>query len=174
MESFERTHSPDKHVDGLMTDPLAVPTAAQAPGPRKAKTSLRIKYEAEVAVIVKRHGSLEQIRMALGLSQRKISQLLMVDPSAWTRWTKDGEKAPPHIYRSLQWYLNLSQRAPALDASFWLWSVANSSRGALPAAENDIRKNLKSPAAGKTRYLYFGILIGAAIASILFLAIRFF
>ncbi len=78
----------------------------------KAKTSLRIKYEAECRVIRAKLGSLEQVREDLGLSRRKMAQLLLVDPSAWTRWTKEPEKIPPHIYRSLQWYMALIDKKP--------------------------------------------------------------
>ncbi len=94
------------------------------------KTSQRIRYEAEVAVIQKRHGGLEEIRNSLGLSQRKICELLLVDASAWTRWTKEGEKAPPHVYRALAWYLERGSQnetaavgAPQLDAMRTEWNV---------------------------------------------------
>ncbi|MCB0341488.1 MAG: hypothetical protein KDD59_04520 [Bdellovibrionales bacterium] len=78
----------------------------------RPKTSLRMHYEAEVAVLKKTLGDLEQIREKLGLSRRKMAQLLMVDPSAWTRWCRDDRKVPPHIYRALQWYLELVERSP--------------------------------------------------------------
>ncbi len=90
----------------------------------RPKSSQRLRYEAEVSVLKKKLGGLEEIREKLGLSQRKICQLLMVDPSAWTRWTKSGDDAPPHIYRSLQWYLALEEKFPALDVNFWLQTVA--------------------------------------------------
>ena len=86
-----------------------------------------MRYEAEVEVIRRKLGDLEAMREKLGLSQRKICQLLLVDPSAWTRWIKgeDGEEsAPPHIYRMLQWYLALQDKYPALDANFWLATVS--------------------------------------------------
>lgn len=66
----------------------------------KAKTSLRMNYEAQAKVIERQTGGLEAIRLQLGLSQRKMAQLLLVDPSAWTRWMKTSP--PPHILRSLQ------------------------------------------------------------------------
>ncbi|MES2965829.1 MAG: hypothetical protein V4760_18250 [Bdellovibrionota bacterium] len=94
------------------------------PATPRAKTSLRLRYEAESQVIRKKLGDLESIRNQLGLSQRKIAQLLLVDPSAWTRWTKAGEKAPPHVYRMLQWYLALQDKYPALDVNFWLNTVS--------------------------------------------------
>jgi transcriptional regulator with XRE-family HTH domain len=76
-----------------------------------AKTPQRMKYEAEVRVFLNRHGSLENVRKNLGFSQRKICQMLLVDPSAWTRWHSAGGKAPPHVYRALEWYLVLEGRA---------------------------------------------------------------
>lgn len=91
----------------------------------KSKSSQRILYEAEVEIFKKKVGDLEQIRTSLGLSQRKICQLLLVDPSAWTRWTKQGEEAPPHIYRSLQWYLGLVEKYPEFKNPYWLATVSN-------------------------------------------------
>jgi transcriptional regulator with XRE-family HTH domain len=79
---------------------------------RRAKSSLRLKYEAETQVIERKLGDLEAIRQQLGLSQRKIAQLLLVDPSAWTRWTKGVD------------HLALEEKYPALDVNFWLNTVA--------------------------------------------------
>lgn len=81
-------------------------------GEEEVKTSLRLRYEAEVRVIARKLGGLEDIRAQLGVSRRKMAQLLMVDPSAWTRWSKQPEKIPPHIYRALQWYLALIDKKP--------------------------------------------------------------
>lgn len=89
----------------------------------RARSSLRQRYEAEAKVIERRLGGLEEVRNTLGLSQRKMAQLLLVDPSAWTRWTQ-GESAPPNIWRALAWYLALQDKYPALDAAFWLQGVA--------------------------------------------------
>jgi hypothetical protein len=75
----------------------------------RINSSLRMQYEAHVQVIRNQIGHLDSVRAQLGLSQRKICQLLMVDPSAWTRWTKAAQSsthldsAPPHIWRALQW-----------------------------------------------------------------------
>jgi transcriptional regulator with XRE-family HTH domain len=89
--------------------------------PQRAKTSIRMKYEAQVQVIKKQAGDLEDIRIKLNLSQRQICQLLLVDPSAWTRWTKHpNEDAPPHIYRALQWYLTLNEKIPGLTPHFFI------------------------------------------------------
>ncbi len=99
-------------------------SGARSPSKSRAKSSLRLKYEAETQVISRKLGDLESIRGQLGLSQRKMAQLLLVDPSAWTRWTKGNDEAPPHIYRMLQWYLALENKYPALDVNFWLNTVA--------------------------------------------------
>lgn len=90
----------------------------------RPKTSLRIKYEAEVKSIKKTCGDLETIRRSLGLSKRKMAQLLLVDPSAWTRWTSKKGEAPPHIYRALQWFLLLQEKHPEYKSTLWLNAVA--------------------------------------------------
>lgn len=59
-------------------------------------------------------GDLENIRLRLGLSQRRICMLLLVDPSAWTRWNKT--EAPPHIYQALRWLLELRKINPDVTA----------------------------------------------------------
>ncbi len=87
----------------------------------RAKSSNRMHYDAQVLVIKKQlGGDLEKVRTDLGLSQRKMAQLLMVDPSAWTRWTKTGEQAPPIIYRALQWYVTLNEKIPGLTPQYFI------------------------------------------------------
>lgn len=98
-------------------------TGVQPPllnGEKRARSPHRLQYEAQVEVIRRQIGELEKIRENLGLSQRKICQLLMVDPSAWTRWTKKGESAPPHIYRALQWYMILQEKIPGLTPQYFV------------------------------------------------------
>lgn len=91
----------------------------------RVKTSNRMNYEAQVDVIRKQIGDLEAIRGKLNLSQRKMAQLLLVDPSAWSRWTTPGESAPPHIYRALQWYMTLQEQVPGLNAAYFLQKDTN-------------------------------------------------
>jgi hypothetical protein len=86
----------------------------------RTKTPERYISEAESGVARSRIGSLEDVRFRLGLSRRKMCQLLLVDPSAWTRWTKPGSDAPPHIYRALEWYLLLTEKFPGMGNPFWL------------------------------------------------------
>lgn len=89
-------------------------------GDDKVKTSQRLHYEAQVEVIKKQLGDLEKIRLTLGLSQRKMSQLLLVDPSAWTRWTRKGDPAPPHVWRALQWYMLIQEKIPGLTPQYFV------------------------------------------------------
>lgn len=86
----------------------------------RSKTSLRMHYEAQVAVIRRQVGDLESVRLGLGLSQRKMAQLLMVDPSSWTRWTRQGDEAPPHIWRALQWFSALQEKIPGLTPQYFI------------------------------------------------------
>ncbi len=85
----------------------------------RAKSSRRLKFEAEVEVLKRELKSLENVRERLGFSRRKMCELLMVDASAWTRWTKPDGEAPPHIYRALQWYLIVHEKYPALNHPFF-------------------------------------------------------
>jgi transcriptional regulator with XRE-family HTH domain len=84
------------------------------------KTPQRLQYEAQVDVIKHQIGELEFIRAQLGLSQRKISQLLLVDPSSWNRWINEPDKIPPVIWRALQWYLALNNKIPGLNTQYFL------------------------------------------------------
>lgn len=76
------------------------------------KPSPRDEYLREKERIQREIGDLEEIRISLGLSQRKLCKLLLVDPSAWTRWLKAPNGAPPHIYQSLRWLVELKRLNP--------------------------------------------------------------
>ena len=71
----------------------------------KGKGTYGLAYASTVEQIKKQIGDLESIRQNLGMSRRQICQILLVNPSAWTRWTKSNEGAPPHFYRALQWLI---------------------------------------------------------------------
>jgi transcriptional regulator with XRE-family HTH domain len=79
-------------------------------GQIRSKSPHKILYAAEIKIFRAQHGGLEDIRQKLGYSRRKMCRLLMVDPSAWTRWTKDEDRVPPHVYRALEWFLALNER----------------------------------------------------------------
>src|SRR4051812_10712453 len=96
----------------VMRPDLHEPPEPLMPTPGRTKSSQRMKYEAEVRLFRASFGGLEDVRLRLGLSQRKICQLLLVDPSAWTRWGRDESRVPPHIYRVLEWYISLAEKDP--------------------------------------------------------------
>jgi hypothetical protein len=73
---------------------------------RRQRSARRLRHEAQVKVFERQAGSLEDIRMKLGMRPSQICELLKVHPSAWTRWTRTG-KAPPHVFQMLDWYLEL-------------------------------------------------------------------
>lgn len=97
-----------------------IPAIGEGDDTSKSKTSLRMLYEAQTKVIKGQIGDLESIRLGLGLSQRKMAQLLLVDPSAWSRWIKNPQSVPPQVYRALQWYLALNEKIPGLTPSYFL------------------------------------------------------
>ena len=108
------------------------------------RSALALKYAAEVKIFKAQHGGLEDIRKKLNYSRRKMCQLLMVDPSAWTRWAKDDTRVPPHVYRSLEWFLALNERAlthPELAAVFTNRYQASRVRD---ASGNDLGRELAS------------------------------
>jgi transcriptional regulator with XRE-family HTH domain len=133
----------------------------------RAKTSLRLKYEAETMVLKREIGGLEEIRMKLGFSRRKISQLLLVDPSAWTRWTSGEADAPPHIYRALKWYLD--SKGHQFDKFEGLLSH-------LQFENESLKKDLVSVRAQMQRFklifyaLFVGLIALVGVASALILA----
>ncbi len=89
----------------------------------RSKTPRRMRYEAEVQMIRNRFGNLDEFRAQLGLSRRAICNLLLVDPSAWTRWTASSGKAPPHIFRALEWYWYLMQKDPKAVLPIGTWGA---------------------------------------------------
>ncbi|MBX3041509.1 MAG: hypothetical protein KF789_12450 [Bdellovibrionaceae bacterium] len=111
LKSAPLFHRPEK-IDETIGDPELSES--------RVKSSLRLNYEAQVRVIQHQIGGLEQARQTLGLSQRKMAQLLLVDPSAWTRWTRPEGEAPPHIWRALQWYLTLREKIPGLTPQYFV------------------------------------------------------
>lgn len=120
-----------QELEGMIDGIGGSPTLGVSEG--RLKSPQKMRYSAEVEIIKKKWGDLEDIRKTLGISQRKMSQLLMVDPSAWTRWTKYKQDPPAHIYRALSWFLLLQEKDPTLANPFlWLQSVA---RPRIPKSE---------------------------------------
>jgi hypothetical protein len=126
----------------------------------RGKTALRLRYDAELKLIRARVGSLEDIRGKLGLSRRKICQLLLVDPSAWTRWTSAGGDAPPHIYRALEWYLLLSERDPRALMPIGTWS-STAFEDRFQLLESTLQQVSKARAGVMAMLMIFGAIAGA-------------
>ncbi len=81
----------------------------------RIKTKLRHRYEAEAQEILKKIGTLEEVRGKLRLNQRAMAASLLVDPSAWTRWTTGITSPPPHVVRTLELMLMSLDMHPDLD-----------------------------------------------------------
>jgi len=64
------------------------------------------------ALIKSQIGDIEGVRKSLGLSQRKMCQLLLIDPSTWSRWVNGKTEPPPYVYRMLQWGLAVMEKYP--------------------------------------------------------------
>lgn len=109
----------------------------------RSKTSHRMLYDAEVEIIRQQIGDLEDIRFRLGLSARKMAQLLLVDPSAWTRWTKKITPPPPHVFRALQWYLTLQEKNPGFTPQIFLASQWHSRKKQDEMQDGELREQVK-------------------------------
>ncbi len=77
-------------------------------------------FEAKAERIKKQLGSLDAVIKSLGINQRQMAQLLLVDPSTMNRWIKNQEQVPPHIWRSIEWYMTLEQKTPGLSAEHFI------------------------------------------------------
>jgi transcriptional regulator with XRE-family HTH domain len=96
---------------------LAIPSVTKDILLTQSKSLRRERYEQYVQEIREKHGSLEDIRQRLGLSRRKLCGELMVDPSAWSRWTASQQpgsrdEAPPHVYKTLVLMLEAQAKEP--------------------------------------------------------------
>ena len=76
----------------------------------KGQGTYGLFYASQVQQIKDEIGDLESIRKNLGMSRKQICQLLLVNPSAWTRWTKSSQGAPPHFYRALEWLIYIHNK----------------------------------------------------------------
>lgn len=91
---------PDKDIEFSLLKPII-------PKHQKKDEVTHSKQKNHLEFLKKSLGDLENIRLRLGLSQRKMGELLMVDPSNWNRWVKRPETVPGSVYQSLHWYLQL-------------------------------------------------------------------
>jgi hypothetical protein len=128
----------------------------------RARSPNRLRYDSEIRLIQARFGGLEEIRGRLGLSRRKICQLLLVDPSAWTRWTAPGGRVPPHIYRALEWYLLLTEKDPRALMPIGTWS-SSAFEDRFLGLETAVQKTAQARAGLMAAVFLLGAVGGAAI-----------
>lgn len=78
---------------------------------RRTDQSEYFNVKHQVDLLKQKIGGLEIARERLGYSRRKICQELLVDPSAWTRWTKNNtDSAPAHVYKMLSFLIDAADR----------------------------------------------------------------
>lgn len=111
----------------------------------KILTPNRLKYESESLYIRTKLGGLENVQKTLDLSGRKICQLLLVDPSCWSRWQKDESKVPPSVWKTLEWYLILREKHPFWSEKEQLLAGAEVSRPNFDEKAMDLSRLLKTP-----------------------------
>lgn len=78
----------------------------------KKSLSARDRNEITASMIKKQIGDIEQVRALMGLNKRKMCELLLIDPSTWTRWTTGKTNPPTWVYRTLQWGLAVMDKHP--------------------------------------------------------------
>jgi transcriptional regulator with XRE-family HTH domain len=108
---------PNESMNSNSKNELKSPDSVSKSSP---KNKPKAQKQAEMEAIKDRLGSFSVIRKNLGLNQRKIAKLLLVDPSAVNRWEKAGGDAPAYIYRALEWYSLLQKKHPMMGNNFWL------------------------------------------------------
>jgi len=72
----------------------------------------RERNEITASLIQKQIGDIEQVRATIGLNKKRMCELLLIDPSTWTRWTTGKTTPPPWVYRTLQWGLAVMDKHP--------------------------------------------------------------
>lgn len=126
----------------------------------------RYEFEAEVNRVKSKYGSLDEMRSLLGLSRRQVCRVLLVDPSAWSRWTKSD--APPHVYASLENLIKLFEKGDAgsnIQLKTLFKSEINASRGEILALRNSIKGVLKSPGKMEAQPGWIKLVLGISLAA---------
>jgi hypothetical protein len=107
-------------------------------------TVQRIRYEAEVDYIIKKFGTLDQMREKLGVTRRKMCEILLVDPSAWTRWTtsQNGtDSAPAHVYKTMS--LILQNAGNRLDKNIENFTEKLAAQNDFRSVKNEINNYIQ-------------------------------
>ena len=159
--------------------PQPPPSDTSEPLGLKSKTSLRMLYEAKSNLIRKQLGGLKGVQSELQLSQRKLAQLLMVDPSTWTRWVKNEDSIPPHIWRSLEWYLALQDKVPGLTAQHFIGKSSDDIEERFLILQKELReqvsRNLEQQGlqVGSKVKIIFWVVSGFSLLNLILLVLNF-
>lgn len=97
-------------------------------------------------------------------------QLLLVDPSAWTRWHSAGGSPPPHVYRALEWFLVLEGKTDLLPKVADLYV-----KGSIPRSEANLAHEISQVRAQIRRlrmYLWIAPIAAATFVAATFLVFR--
>ena len=129
------------------------------------KTKSRGRNEITASLIQKQIGDIEQVRASLGLNKKRMCELLLIDPSTWTRWTTGKTAPPPWLYRTLQWGLAVMDKHPEFHPLLIRQNTtANSSSleiKRLSAQINSVKKDLR-----RWVFIACGAILTSALLSI--------
>lgn len=102
---------------------------------------------------LQKRNRLEEIRTQLGLNRKQMAELLGVDPSAWTRWTRSEQGAPEMVYRALDWYLQLINKNPEVHEK----QIQKNEVKKLKAEIKKLKEQMHHPAASTLETLQLGL-----------------
>ena len=135
----------------------------------KKTLSVRDRNEMTASLIKKQIGSIEQVRTLMGLNKRKMCELLLIDPSTWTRWTTGKTEPPTWVYRTLQWGLAVMDKHPEFHPLVTRQGVGKSeykeskSLKKLMLEVDSIKKDLRTWTCLAFGSLFFSLLLVAYI-----------
>ena len=136
----------------------------------KNTLSARERNELAASLIKKQIGDLEQVRALLGLNKKRMCELLLIDPSTWTRWTTGKTEPPPWLYRSLQWGVAVMDKYPEFHPLLINQKIVDSkgSNTNIDSGYKDLAKEVSS--IKKDLKIWMIVAFGAASASFLLTA----
>jgi hypothetical protein len=107
---------------------------------KRNRSRTRIFNEASAELIRKRIGGLQGFINSLQLTPRRTCELLLIDPSTWSRWKANENLVPPHSWRAMEWYLALQDKIPGLSTQYFLTKESGVTQVSI---EKMVREELK-------------------------------
>lgn|GEM_PF-4073543 len=136
--------------------------------------SAREKNELTAKLIKKQIGDLEQIRLHMGLNKKRMCELLLLDPSTWTRWTTGKTEPPPWLYRTLQWGLAVMEKHPEFHPLMIRQDGDSKARESLMGLEKNNQKLFKELFDLRRKLKFYGYALLCVLSgSLLILTITF-